>query len=718
MKASVVNGRDAAARAASSTSDGALFEGLNREALLGVHRCMLLSRRLDDKEVQLKNQSRIFFQISGAGHEAIHVAAGLVLRPGYDWFFPYYRDRALCLQLGMTPLEMLLAAVGSSKDPSSAGRQMPSHWARRDLHIVSGSSPTGTQVLHAVGAGDASVIYGRVPDIQDRASHFHADEIAFTSLGDGATSEGEFWEALNTTCLRSLPVLFLVEDNGYAISMPVEFQTPGGDISRLVRSFPGLYVDSTDGTDFLASLRSMREAAAYVRARKGPAFVHARCIRPYSHSHSDDERLYKTPAEREAEAKRDPLVRFAEFLKSNGLATDRELDAMLEDVDREVNDAALEALQAPKPKKETAALWVYSPNVDPTSSAFETAVEQEGQPDTVVGAINRTLKDEMAANPRIVVFGEDVADASRREALPLVPGKGGVFKVTHGLQRLYGDDRVFNSQLAEANIVGRAVGMALRGLKPVVEIQFFDYIWPAMMQLRDEMSMMRYRSGNNFSCPMVIRTPIGGYLRGGGPYHSQSGESIFAHCPGIRIAFPSTALDAAGLLRTAIRCDDPVLFLEHKHLYRQPYNKAAYPGKNFMIPFGKASLRQDGTDVLLVTWGALVQRSIVAAHQAEQEGISVAILDLRTIAPYDWTSIAAHVQRINRVVVAHEDQLTCGFGAEIAARVAGELFEYLDAPVRRVGALDAPVAYAPDLEDVILPQTADVLTAIRETANY
>ena len=718
MKLSVVNGREAAARTASGTSDSALFEGLNREALLGVHRCMLLSRRLDDKEVQLKNQSRIFFQISGAGHEAINVAAGLVLKPGYDWFFPYYRDRALCLQLGMTPLDMFLAAVGSSKDPSSAGRQMPSHWARRDLNIVSGSSPTGTQVLHAVGAGDASIIYSRVSEIQDRASHFHADEIAFTSLGDGATSEGEFWEALNTTCLRSLPVLFLVEDNGYAISMPVEFQTPGGDISRLVRSFPGLHVDSIDGTDFLASLRSMREAAAYVRARKGPAFVHAHCIRPYSHSHSDDERLYKTQTERDAEAKRDPLVRFAEFLKSKGLATDRELDAMLDDIDREVNDAALEALQAPKPRKETAGLWVYSPDVDPTSSAFETGAEPDGQPDTVVAAINRTLKDEMATNPRIIVFGEDVADASKREALPVVPGKGGVFKLTHGLQRLYGDDRVFNSQLAEANIVGRAVGMALRGLKPVVEIQFFDYIWPAMMQLRDEISMMRYRSGNTFSCAMVIRTPIGGYLRGGGPYHSQSGESIFAHCPGLRIAFPSTAQDAAGLLRTAIRCDDPVLFLEHKHLYRQTYNKGAYPGKNFMIPFGKASLRQDGTDVLLVTWGALVQRSIVAAHQAEQEGISVAILDLRTIAPYDWTSIAAHVKRINRVVVAHEDQLTCGFGAEIAARVAGELFEYLDAPVRRVGALDAPVAYAPDLEDVILPQTADVLTALRETANY
>jgi 2-oxoisovalerate dehydrogenase E1 component len=706
MKA-VLNGRDAQ-----------LVEGLTRDQLLGVLRCMVLSRKLDDKEIQLKNQSQIFFQISGAGHEAVLVAAGLTLRSGYDWFYPYYRDRALCLQLGVTPLEMLLAGVGSKNDPASGGRQMPSHWGHTTFNIVSGSSPTGTQVLQAVGSAEATVIYSRVPQIPDRESRFKDDEITYVSLGEGATSEGEFWEALNAACLRRLPVLFLVEDNGYAISVPVEVQTPGGDISRLVRSFPGLHVDSIDGTDFFASLRAMRDAAAYVRARKGPAFVHARVIRPYSHSLSDDEKLYKTPAEREAEATRDPIRRFTEFLTQNGLVTDEELAALAADVEREVNEAALQALAAPKPARNTAEMWLYSPDVDPSSSAFETPAHPEGKLDTMVSAINRTLKDEMARDARIVIFGEDVADVSRKDALPIVSGKGGVFKLTHGLQRLYGDDRVFNAPIAEASIVGRGVGMAVRKLKPVVEIQFFDYIWPAMMQIRDEMSIMRYRSGNTWSCPMVIRVPIGGYLRGGGPYHSQSGESIFAHCPGVRIAYPSTAIDAAGLLRTAIRCDDPVLFLEHKHLYRQTYNKGEYPGKDFMIPFGKASLRREGDHVLVITWGALVQRSLLAAQQAEKDHFSVAVLDLRTIVPYDWEAIATHVKRTNRVVIAHEDQVMCGFGAELAARIAGELFEHLDAPVKRVGAKNVPVAYHPDLEEAILPQSSDVLKAIRETARY
>lgn len=679
---------------------------------------MLLSRRLDDKEIQLKNQSLIFFQISGAGHEAVLTAAGMHLKPGYDWFYPYYRDRALCLTLGMTATEMLLAAVGAKDDPMSGGRQMPSHWGHQKLNIPSRGSATGTQCLQAVGASEAGVIYERVTAIADRSKRFHADEITYVSIGEGATSEGEFWESLNTACTRSVPLLYLVEDNGYAISVPVEVQTPGGDVSRLVESFPNLKLWRCDGTDFLDSYRTLGEAAAHVRRERKPAFVHARVIRPYSHSLSDDERLYKTPDERKAEAQRDPLTRMRMFLLKEQIATEADLEAILASVDREIAGATEFALKAPKPAVDTAASFVFSPTVDPTSTQFQTAAHQEGRPDTMVGAINRTLKDELARNPRIVVFGEDVADASKPSAFGHVPGKGGVFKVTHGLQKAFGADRVFNSPLAEANIVGRAVGMATRGLKPVVEIQFFDYIWPAMMQLKDEMSMLRYRSGNNWSCPAVVRVPIGGYLRGGAPYHSQSGVSIFAHCPGLRIVFPSNASDAAGLLRTAIRCEDPVLYLEHKHLYRQTYNKGVYPGPDYMIPFGKGSLRRDGTDTVVLTWGALVQRSLLAAQQAEKDGISVAVFDLRTIIPYDWEGIASLVRSTNKVIVAHEDTLTCGFGAEIAARIGDELFEFLDAPVKRVAALDCPVAYCPDLEEKILPQSSDVLAAIKTLAAY
>jgi 2-oxoisovalerate dehydrogenase E1 component len=691
------------------------YEGLTRDDLLTSYRWMLLSRRLDDKEIQLKNQSQIFFQISGAGHEAILVAAGLVLKPGYDWFFPYYRDRALTLMLGMTPYEMLLSAVGSSEDPSSGGRMMPSHWSKPELHIMNRSSATGMQCLQGAGSAEASK---RLPLMGVLPPQVEPDEVTYVSIGDGATGEGEFWEFMNTICTDQLPVVCVVEDNGYAISCPAEYHTAGGDVSRLVESFPHLEVIRVDGTDLVQSYRAMREAVAYARARKGPALVHAKVIRPYSHSHSDDERNYKTSEQRDLEAARDPIANLTRLLLAEELATEKELDAIRKQVDADVADAADRALKAPRPAPETAGLYVYSPDVDPTSDQFSTPPAPAGEPVTMVSAINRTLQDEMKRNPLMVVFGQDVADSSNCDIIDKVPGKGGVFKATHGLQRAFGPHRVFNSPLAEANIVGRSIGMAVRGIKPVVEIQFFDYIWPAMMQIRDELSMLRYRSNNTFKAPVVIRVAIGGYLRGGGVYHSQSGESIFAHCPGLRIAFPSTAGDAAGLLRTAIRCDDPVMFLEHKHLYRQTYNKEEYPGPDYMIPFGKAVQRREGTDVVIVTWGALVQRAIVAAQMAEKQGHSVGVIDLRTILPYDIDTVAEAVKRTNRVIVAHEDQLTCGFGAEIAARISEDLFEYLDAPVTRVGAMDTPVAYAPELEEVILPQIDDLLKAIEKITAY
>ncbi len=697
------------------------YHGLDTETLIGLYRTMYMSRRIDDKEIQLKGQNKIFFQISGAGHEGVLVAAALALKPGYDWFFPYYRDRALMLGLGMTAQEMLWSAVGAEVDPNSHGRQMPSHWGSVKLNVPSQSSCTGTQALHSVGAAEASYRAAMVKGLEEKVTGFKGDEVVYMSVGDGTTSEGEWWESLNTACNLKLPVIFVVEDNGYAISTPVEVGTAGGDISKLVAGFPGLFIQKVDGTDVMASYDVFTKAVAYCRERKGPAFVHAKVIRPYSHSLSDDEKLYRPTEELEADQATDPIKKYAEFLMTEGIASSEELEALRKNVDDEVNEAADIAIETPQPAPESAFRNVFSPDVDPTDRQLfdtEDGAELSGNAGTMVDLINRCMHEEMARDERIVVFGEDVADCSREQYLEQVKGKGGVFKVTANLQREFGSSRVFNSPLAEANIIGRAVGMAIRNLKPVVEIQFFDYIFPAMQQIRNEVAVTRWRSDGDTKCPMVMRVPVGGYLKGGAVYHSQSGTTIFAHTPGLMIVYPSTALDANGLLRTAIRCDDPVLFLEHKHLYRQVYNKSQYPSSDFLIPFGKAKKVREGSDVTIVTFGALVERSNQACKRLETQGISVELIDLRTLVPYDWEAIAESVKKTSRVIVAHEDAVSYGYGAEIAARISNELFEYLDAPVRRVGATDTFVAYAPQVEDFILPQSEDVEKAVQELVKY
>jgi 2-oxoisovalerate dehydrogenase E1 component len=710
---------------------GSGLSGLTGAEWVDVYRLMYMSRRLDDREILLKNQQKIFFQISGAGHEALLVAAGKALKPGYDWFYPYYRDRALCLALGVTAEEMLLQAVGAAADPSSGGRQMPSHWGSQRLNIVTQSSSVATQMLQAVGCAEAGRYFARHPNAGERqgddyrAFHnvsFHGDEVIYASIGEGSTSQGEFWESLSTASLEKLPMLFVVEDNGYAISTPVEANTPGGNISKLVTNFPNFFFAEVDGTDPVESYAAMTKAVAHCRARKGPAFVHGHVTRPYSHSLSDNDKLYRSAAELEAENLRDPLPKLQLRLLREGVIDEEGITRLERAVDEEIQAATDRVLRAPFAPPESIYNYVYSPNIDPTSKEFASERANPSGPDrTMADLINACLKDEMKRDPRIIVFGEDVADCSREENLKsgAVKGKGGVFKLTAGLQCEYGSDRVFNSPLAEANIVGRAVGVATRGMKPVAEIQFFDYIWPAMHQLRNELAPLRWRSNNAFSSPAVIRVAIGGYLTGGALYHSQSGEVLFTHTPGMRVVFPSNALDANGLLRTAIRCDDPVMFLEHKRLYRETYGRAPYPGPDYMVPFGKAKTVREGKHLTLVTYGALVPRALQAAQRASRElGVEAEVIDLRTLSPYDWEAIAESVRRTSRVIVAHEDVLSWGYGAEIAARIADELFDDLDAPVKRVAATDTFVAYQPQLENVILPQPEDMFRAIEGLAKF
>ncbi len=665
-----------------------------------------VSRAVDDREIALQKQSRVFFQISGAGHEALLLGLAHELRPGYDWFFPYYRDLALMLGLGISAEQVLLQAVGSADDPASGGRQMPAHWGDRKRNVVTQSSPTGSQCIPAVGCAEAGRYIVRRPGLGLPA---HGDEVTYVSLGEGATSEGEFWESLNTACTEHLPVLFVVADNGYAISVPSSEQSPA-PINELVSGFAGLQVRSIDGTDYFAVRRTARKVVSHVRAGVGPALIHAKVTRPYSHSAADTQSKYRLAQEMEWEEKHDPIDRLERTLIDGGVLTPDEAADVRAEARQIVADAAKRALAGARP--DVASVLDHVVALPDIPDPGEAATGPDGDDVVAMGeSIRRALHDVMEGDERIRVFGEDVADA--REAIMAdVEGKGGVFGTTHGLQRSFGRARCYNTPLAEANIIGRAVGQAIRGLRPAPEIQFFDYIWPAMQQIRSEAATIRWRSNGEFTCPTVMRVPIGGYLQGGSIWHSQSGESIFAHIPGLLVAFPSRASDAAGLLRAAFQCEDPVLFLEHKHLLRQPYTKDPFPPADFVVPFGKGRYVTRGNDLTIVTWGATVERSRLAAEQlAETDGASIEIIDLRTLVPWDQEMVAESVTKTSRLLVVHEDVVRGGFGGEISAWAAEQSFWQLDAPIGRVGAQECHVAYAPELEKAILPQPDDIATA-------
>jgi 2-oxoisovalerate dehydrogenase E1 component len=684
--------------------------GVSADEAIEDFRLACVSRALDDREIALQRQSKAFFQISGAGHEALYLGLARNLRPGYDWFFPYYRDGSLMLGLGVAPKDLLLQAVGSADDPASGGRQMPCHWSFPELNVVTQSSATGSQCIPAVGCAEAARYIVR-RDLPGCTAY--GDELTYISLGEGACSQGEFWESLNTACTLHLPVLFVVADNGYAISVPADDQHPA-PIAELVAGFRGLAIHKMDGRDYFEVRRKGKQAIERVRAGEGPGLIHAIVTRPYSHSLSDDQRKYRTPEELAEEQEYDPIDQLERELVEADILTQDAAAQIRRQAKEVITAAAAEAIDAPRPDPTTVLDHVTGPLPDVTEPD---EVGSDGEVVTYGEAIRLTLHELMERDERIRVFGEDVADAATDEVLDSVPGKGGVFGITHGLQRKFGKARCFNSPLAEANIIGRAVGQGIRGLRPSPEIQFFDYIWTAMQQLRTEAATTRWRSNGRWSAPMVARVPIGGYLQGGAIWHSQSGESIFTHTPGLFVVMPSRARDAAGMLRTAFDCEDPVLFLEHKHLYRQMYNRDPFPPPDYKIPFGKGTYVTRGDDVTIVTYGATVQRSVQAARDLEKaDGLSVEIVDLRSLAPWDSEIVAESAAKTSRVLVVHEDIEAFGFGAEVAAWVAEHCFFDLDAPVMRVGAKMSFVAYEPTLEDAILPQTSDITEALRTLA--
>ena len=666
----------------------ARLHGFMKKELLGVYRNMVTARRLDEKMLIMLKQGKSFFQIGCSGHEAAQLAAATVMRPGEDWAYPYYRDAALCLGLGMTAKEQLLCFLAKADDPNSGGRQMPQHYGHKELRIVSQSSATGTQFLQAVGSG--------MTRKWDKTK-----EIVYVSCGEGSTSQGDFHEALNWASREKVPVIFHVEDNEYAISVHISEQTAGGSVYSMVSGYQNLARFNVDGTDFFETHLAFKKAADRARKGKGPTVIISHVVRLLPHSSSDDQRKYRTEDELSEDQAKDPITRFEQMCTAGKIINQKDFDKIKKEVFTQIDKDAEWAEQQDHPDIDTAMDHIYSNN-----GQLETAdLNQIADKIVIIDAINHALAEEMQTNDKMVIFGQDIADP-----------KGGVFTATKGLTDKFGRDRVFNSPLAESSIIGTAVGMAVTGWKPVVEIQFGDYIWYGMMQIRNEVATMRYRSNNTWSCPIVIRVPVGGYIHGA-LCHSQSIDGYFVHLPGIYIAYPATAADAKGLLKAACRMDDPVMFMEHKGLYRQGYCATPEPDKNYVLPFGKARVVREGDHVTIITWGAMVQKSIEAVKECNAIG-NVEIIDLRTLNPLDRESIRVSLDKTGKAMVVYEDNLTNGFGAEISAIIADEYFELLDGPIKRVAAQNSPVPYNWYLEMQILPQTSDIVAALTELLEY
>lgn len=665
---------------------------LSNERLVQAYRTMFTARKCDDKILLLLRQGKVFFHIGTSGHEAAQVGTAMAMNPGSDWAYPYYRDMAFSLAFGYTVEEIFLEALHRAAGPSSGGFAMPFHYGHKKWRIVSQSSPTGTQYLQAVGTALGAVKEG-------------VDEVVYVSSGEGATSEGEFHEAVNWAAREKLPVIFLIQDNKYAISVPVREQMAAKSVYHLTAGYEGLHRYEVDGCDFLTMYETAVNAVTKARQGEGPSLILAHTVRLLPHSSSDDQRKYRSEEELARDRARDPIPRFENYLLKNGILTSNGLKELQQEVLERIDKAAEAAEDAPQQDAENLLKYVYSPNVVIPKEGF-VEPEHKGEKIVMVDAINHAMAEEMERNPQMLIYGEDVAG-----------DKGGVFTATKGLTKKFGWERVFNSPLAEASIIGTAFGLAVRGFKPCVEIQFGDYIWPGFMQLRDEVAMLRFRSNNDWSCPMVVRVAVGGYIHGG-LYHSQSIDGFFTHVPGLRVVYPSNAADAKGLLKTAIRCDDPVIFCEHKGLYRASFAVSPEPDAEYCLPFGIAKTVKEGTDISIITWGMMVHRSLEAARKLEEHGASVEVIDLRTLNPLDMDAILNSVKKTGKVLIVHEDTLTNGFGAEIAAMIANEAFTRLDAPIKRVAAKDSPVPYGPTLENAMLPQTTDIVNALEELAAF